>query len=98
MINGLDKHIVNIYILPLTLRRPPDKPHKNRKKEVDEPIIQAARVTKKGITMTCTKCKRIGHNVRTCKGIVGGNNDILPSSQASSSRLLQHARITSAPT
>ncbi|KAK8583178.1 hypothetical protein V6N13_021890 [Hibiscus sabdariffa] len=24
--------------------------------------------------MTCTKCGRVGHNVRTCKGLVGGNS------------------------
>ncbi|KAK8649082.1 hypothetical protein V6N13_129818 [Hibiscus sabdariffa] len=85
-------------ILPPTLRRPPIIPHKNRKKEADEPIIQGVRVTKKGVIMTCTKCKRTGHNVRTCKGMVGGNSNIQPSSQASSSRLHQHARTNSAHT
>ncbi|KAK8627580.1 hypothetical protein V6N13_135189 [Hibiscus sabdariffa] len=90
-IRGQDQWARQTYcepILPPTLRRPSGRPHKNRKEEeVDEPIIQGDRVTKKGVTMTCTKCKRTRHNVRTCKGIVGGNSNIRPSSQASSSRL-----------
>ncbi|GMI78131.1 hypothetical protein HRI_001482400 [Hibiscus trionum] len=61
-------------ILPPTIRRPPGRPHKKRRKEADEPIIHGVRVTKKGVTLSCSKCKKTGHNVRTCKGIVGGNS------------------------
>ncbi|KAK8696691.1 hypothetical protein V6N13_001823 [Hibiscus sabdariffa] len=40
-------------------------------------------MTKKGVRMSCKKCEGYGHNVRTCKGPVGGNTR--PQQQASSS-------------
>ncbi|KAK8595240.1 hypothetical protein V6N13_123120 [Hibiscus sabdariffa] len=61
-------------ILPPILKRPPGRPKKNRREEADERDDHSAKVGKKGIKMTCTKCGRVGHNVRTCKGLVGGNS------------------------
>ncbi|KAK8655995.1 hypothetical protein V6N13_108557 [Hibiscus sabdariffa] len=55
------------------LRRPPGKPKKKRAKEADEAQNSGARWTKKGLTMYCSKCKKPGHNQRTCKGEVGSN-------------------------
>ncbi|PPD80931.1 hypothetical protein GOBAR_DD22144 [Gossypium barbadense] len=57
-------------ILPPTLRRPPGRPTKVRRKEPDEPQT-TERLSKRGVDMRCSKCKRIGHNKRSCKGEVG---------------------------
>ncbi|KAK8618216.1 hypothetical protein V6N13_132217 [Hibiscus sabdariffa] len=55
------------------LRRPLGRPKKKRAKEADEAQNSGARWTKKGLTMYCSKCKKPGHNQRTCKGEVGSN-------------------------
>ncbi|KAK8695591.1 hypothetical protein V6N13_000744 [Hibiscus sabdariffa] len=55
------------------LRRPPGRPKKKRVKEVDEPSNSTGKFTKRGATMYCSKCRKAGHNQRTCKGEVGGN-------------------------
>ncbi|XP_016694733.1 uncharacterized protein [Gossypium hirsutum] len=59
-------------ILPPTLRKPHDRPTKVRRKEPDEPQT-TERLSKRGVDMRCSKCKRIGHNKRSCKWEVGQN-------------------------
>ncbi|KAH1048021.1 hypothetical protein J1N35_038805 [Gossypium stocksii] len=59
-------------ILPPPLRRPPGRPTKVRRKEPDEPQT-TERLSKRGVEMKYNKCKRIGHNKRSCKGEVGQN-------------------------
>ncbi|KAK8675465.1 hypothetical protein V6N13_033531 [Hibiscus sabdariffa] len=49
-------------------------PKIQQKKEADESDDHSGKVGKKGIKMICTKCGKVGHNVRTCKGLVGGNS------------------------
>ncbi|PPR96054.1 hypothetical protein GOBAR_AA24616 [Gossypium barbadense] len=59
-------------ILPPTLRWLPGRPTKVRRKEPDE--LQTTEIlSKRGVDMRCSKCKRIGHNKRSCKGEVGQN-------------------------
>ncbi|KAK8705818.1 hypothetical protein V6N13_049407 [Hibiscus sabdariffa] len=60
-------------ILPPLFRRPPGRPHKKRKREIDEPIPQPGKVSRRGVKIFCKKCGGTGHNIRTCKGRVGGN-------------------------
>ncbi|KAK8632300.1 hypothetical protein V6N13_072694 [Hibiscus sabdariffa] len=59
-------------ILPHVLRRPPGRSNKKRRLEADE-AHTTEKVSKRGVKMTCTKCGKTGHNIRTCKGVVGGN-------------------------
>ncbi|KAK8567073.1 hypothetical protein V6N13_110151 [Hibiscus sabdariffa] len=59
-------------ILPPVLRRPVGRPNKKRRLERDE-VPTTGKVSKKGSKMTCTKCGKTGHNIRTCKGEIGGN-------------------------
>ncbi|KAH1033540.1 hypothetical protein J1N35_045714 [Gossypium stocksii] len=61
-----------LQILPPPLRRPPGRPTKVRKKEPDEGQT-TDRLSKRGVEMRCSKCKRIGHNKRSYKGEVGQN-------------------------
>ncbi|MBA0782720.1 hypothetical protein Gotri_000558 [Gossypium trilobum] len=58
-------------ILSLTLRAP-SRPTKVRRKEHDEPQT-TKKLTKKGVEMKCSKCKKLGHNKRSCKGEVDQN-------------------------
>ncbi|KAG8481110.1 hypothetical protein CXB51_025850 [Gossypium anomalum] len=60
-------------ILPPPLRRPPGKPTKVRRKEPNEPQT-TERLSKRGVVeIRCSKCKKVGHNKRSCKGEVGQN-------------------------
>ncbi|KAG8493120.1 hypothetical protein CXB51_010632 [Gossypium anomalum] len=60
-------------ILPPPLKRPPGKPTKVRRKEPDEPQT-IERLSKRGVVeIRCSKCKKVGHNKRSCKGEVGQN-------------------------
>ncbi|KAK8543725.1 hypothetical protein V6N13_025896 [Hibiscus sabdariffa] len=63
-------------ILPPVQKRPPGRPQKNRKKEADEKNDHSRKVGKKGLRMNCSKCGQSGHNVRTCKGVIGGNSQL----------------------
>ncbi|OIT01092.1 hypothetical protein A4A49_19934 [Nicotiana attenuata] len=49
---------------PLVVKMP-GRPKKNRKKEAGE-IKRAGKLSKKGITMTCSICKEANHNKRGC--------------------------------
>ncbi|KAL4342229.1 hypothetical protein GQ457_08G017620 [Hibiscus cannabinus] len=57
-------------VIEPNLRRPPGRPKKKMVKEADEAQNSGARWTRKGLTMYCSKCKKTGHNQRTCKGEV----------------------------
>lgn len=73
-INGRDKWPVSD--CPLTLLAPKHhtqvgRPKKKRRKtleELTEPIVKGSKLRRKGQSVTCTKCKKKGHNSRTCKG------------------------------
>ncbi|KAI3729045.1 hypothetical protein L6452_17692 [Arctium lappa] len=46
------------------------RPKKKRKKSVDElsqPMVKGGKLSRIGKTVTCIKCKKKGHNSRTCK-------------------------------
>ncbi|KAK8544530.1 hypothetical protein V6N13_026030 [Hibiscus sabdariffa] len=73
----------SLLILPPPIKRPPGRPHKNRRKEADETTNPNAKVSRKGLIMKCKKCGGCGHNVRTCKGKVGGNRFVHSQTQAS---------------
>ncbi|KAH1106614.1 hypothetical protein J1N35_010382 [Gossypium stocksii] len=59
-------------ILYPPLKRPPGRPAKVRRKDPDEPQT-TERLSKRGVEMRCSKCKRIGYNKRSCKEEVGQN-------------------------
>ncbi|MBA0729106.1 hypothetical protein Golax_020509 [Gossypium laxum] len=54
-------------ILPPTLRRPPSRPTKMRRRESDEPQT-TTKLTKEGVEMKCNKCNKLGHNKKSYKG------------------------------
>ena len=60
-------------ILPPIIRKPPGRPKQTRRKEVGEERKSGPKLSKTGQQTNCTKCGKPGHNTRTCKGIVGGN-------------------------
>ncbi|KAK8631770.1 hypothetical protein V6N13_028549 [Hibiscus sabdariffa] len=60
-------------ILPPLLRRQPERPHKSRRKETDEPATNSTKLGRKYVKLKCTKCGEPDHNIRTCKGEVGEN-------------------------
>ncbi|KAL4378753.1 hypothetical protein GQ457_02G022090 [Hibiscus cannabinus] len=57
------------------------------------------KVGKKGLRMNCCKCGKSGHNVRTCKGVIGGNSQlnrkssVHPQTQPSRGRKVPNLRI-----
>ncbi|KAL4579644.1 hypothetical protein LXL04_015799 [Taraxacum kok-saghyz] len=58
---------------PFTLTHPKHhtfvgRPKKKRKRAVDEAPSQGKNLSRKFLTVTCTKCKNKCHNSRTCKG------------------------------
>ncbi|XP_019233228.1 PREDICTED: uncharacterized protein LOC109213846 [Nicotiana attenuata] len=55
----------NPKIEPPTVRKMPGRPKKNRRKEEGE-IKRAEKLSKRGITITCSICKSIKHNKRKC--------------------------------
>ena len=59
-------------ILPPVITRPTGKPPKNKRKEPDSPS-KGPKLSKKNQFGNCNKCGKPGHNMRTCKGEVGGN-------------------------
>ncbi|KAK8626053.1 hypothetical protein V6N13_133705 [Hibiscus sabdariffa] len=77
-------------ILPPVLRRTPGRPNKKRRLEADE-APTTGKVNKRCVKMTCTKCGKTSHNIRTCKGVVGENKYLNKDLQ--SSRKKQPLRI-----
>nr|XP_016438049.1 PREDICTED: uncharacterized protein LOC107764034 isoform X1 [Nicotiana tabacum] len=57
--------ISNPKIEPPTVRKMPGRPKKNRRKEEGE-IKRTGKLSKRGIAMTCSICKSIKHNKRSC--------------------------------
>ncbi|KAK2376190.1 tyrosine-protein kinase ABL1 [Trifolium repens] len=54
-------------IAPPYVRRAPGRPKKLRRKANDEPV-GSTRKKRNQHTITCTRCKSLGHNKRSCKG------------------------------
>ena len=63
-------------------QRPPSRPKKRRKRDVDEQRPQSSKLSR-NLVMKCQYCKEVVHNKRTCKGKVGGNQK-QPTSQQQS--------------
>ncbi|KAK9071946.1 hypothetical protein SSX86_008377 [Deinandra increscens subsp. villosa] len=64
------KSQVPIIIIPPTHHKPVGRPRKARKRsaiEMEE-VTRTGKLSKKGSGGTCSKCKKKGHNSRTCKG------------------------------
>lgn len=53
-------------VLPPTARVHPSRPKKERRRATDEPK-RSNRVSEIGTKIKCSKCGKIGHNLRTCK-------------------------------
>ncbi|KAK8653344.1 hypothetical protein V6N13_127351 [Hibiscus sabdariffa] len=90
-------------ILPPLFRRPPGRPHKKRKRKIDEPTPQLGKVSRTGVKIFCKKCEGTGHNIRTCKRRVGGNIRGPGQTSTSSARApriskLSTRRLTTTPT
>lgn len=52
------------------------RPKKKRKRaQTEEPNNQGKSLTRKFLTVTCSKCKNKGHNSRSCKG-QGGKTEV----------------------
>ena len=73
-------------ILPPVIRRPLRRPHKKKRKKIDEVNRKRFKISKKGSKLNCTKCGKSRHNVRACKGEVGGNSRINPTTVVKSYR------------
>jgi len=55
-------------LLPI-YKTPPGRPKKLRRREVDEHVSHS-KLSKKNLIMKCSRCKQLGHNIRSCrKGI-----------------------------
>ncbi|KAL4318980.1 hypothetical protein GQ457_18G014420 [Hibiscus cannabinus] len=61
-------------ILPPSIRRPPGRPTKKRRKEADE--VNNPKLCKRGQQSNCSKCGMSGHNKRTCRGQIGANQPV----------------------
>lgn len=51
------------------------RPKKKRKRAVDEPVSQGKKLSRKFLTVKCSKCGNKGHNSRSCKG-QGGEAEV----------------------
>ncbi|XP_071714359.1 uncharacterized protein [Rutidosis leptorrhynchoides] len=70
-VNGRSKWVKSTETTTLTapIRRPKSgRPKKNRRKEMEErqSLSQGGKLTRAGKSLTCGKCKKYGHNRRTC--------------------------------
>jgi hypothetical protein len=73
LINGRSfwqKSQIQTVITPPTHHKPVGRPKKARKKSTVEleDAVRGGRITKKGTSVVCGKCKKMGHNSRTCNG------------------------------
>ena len=78
------------------LRRPPGRPHKKKRKEVNEANGKRFKISKKGNKLNCKKYDKPGYNIRTCRAEVKGNSRINPATVAKSyrSKLLVSCNLT----
>ncbi|XP_052731248.1 uncharacterized protein LOC128195986 [Vigna angularis] len=53
-------------LLPPIYKRPPGRPKKLRRREVDE-YVSHGKLSKTNTAIRCSTCNAYGHNVRTCK-------------------------------
>ncbi|KAL4387721.1 hypothetical protein GQ457_09G011300 [Hibiscus cannabinus] len=60
-------------ILPPIQRRPTGRPKKKRRKAADEQDNGPSR-GHRTLEIKCSKCGKPGHNIRSCRGQVGGNS------------------------
>jgi len=65
-------------ILPPSVRRAPGRPKKLRRKDNDEPKSNSKKGKRNQETVRCTRCKELGHNMRTCKGKTAADRSIRP--------------------
>ncbi|XVF65328.1 hypothetical protein PTKIN_Ptkin09bG0239100 [Pterospermum kingtungense] len=52
---------------PRGSRKQPSRPKTKRRKEPDEQNRNTRKLPKTGVTITCSKCGKTGHNIRSCK-------------------------------
>ncbi|KAM3318878.1 hypothetical protein P3S67_006078 [Capsicum chacoense] len=76
----------NPSIEPPKPRKIPGRPGKNRRKSKDEQK-KWGKLSKKGVKITCSRCKQIGHNKTTCAKMngMGSSNSSQPSTQPAAS-------------
>ncbi|KAG5618202.1 hypothetical protein H5410_018026 [Solanum commersonii] len=74
----------NPSIEPPKPRKMPGRPGKKRRKSKDEPK-KWGKLSRKGVKMTCTICKKTGHNKAVCARYTRGNTS-QPTSQGNSSQ------------
>lgn len=55
-------------LLPPKHHVPIGRPKKKRKKSDVEDLVKGNSASRKNKSVTCSKCKNIGHNARSCKG------------------------------
>ena len=53
-------------IVPPKYHKQPGRPKRVRRREVDEPSNASVKMRRMFTIISCTKCGRDGHNVRTC--------------------------------
>ncbi|XP_018633592.2 uncharacterized protein [Nicotiana tomentosiformis] len=75
----------NPKVLPPPVQNMPGRVRKNRRKEVGE-IKRAEKLSKKGITMTCSICKASTHNMRSCPTRPTTNQETTNCSQQSTTK------------
>ncbi|KAM3283865.1 RNA-binding protein FUS-like [Capsicum chacoense] len=76
----------NLSIEPPKPRKKPGRPGKNRRKKKDEPK-KWGKLSKKGVKITCSRCKEVGHNKSVCAKMngLGSSNSSQPSTQPADS-------------
>ncbi|OIT26220.1 hypothetical protein A4A49_40901 [Nicotiana attenuata] len=85
---GVDEESSNPKVLPPPVQNIPGRPRKNRRKEVGE-IKGAGKLSKKGITMTCSICKASTHNMRSFPTRPTSNQETTNCSQQSTTKTSQ---------
>ncbi|CAI9264874.1 unnamed protein product [Lactuca saligna] len=73
MLKNLNKNVPCssgvVHVTPFFVGRP----KKKRRRAIDEPTNQSKNLSRKFLTVTCSKCHNKGHNSRTCKGKGGSS-------------------------
>ncbi|XP_052624980.1 uncharacterized protein LOC128132443 [Lactuca sativa] len=60
-------------LIPPTHHTQVGRPKKKRRRAIDEASNQSKKLSRKFLTVTCSKCHNKGHNSRTCKGQGGSS-------------------------